>query len=160
MTAIRLRVGLIADTHGLLRPEVARAFAGVNLIVHAGDVGSSHVLDGLSRLAPTEAVSGNVDDRQDPLLPRHRTIPLGRLVLHVSHGDELGRPGPLALLSRYDADVLVFGHTHRAVVYHGDDGRLVINPGSAGPRRFSSLVTVALLTVDGHAVSAELVTLV
>ncbi len=160
MSAAPVLVGLIADTHGLLRPEVARVFAGVDLIVHAGDVGSRRVLDGLASIAPTEAVSGNVDDRQDPMLPRHRSIPVGDLVLHVSHGDELGHPNPDRLLSRYEGDILVFGHTHRGVVHRDPAGRLVINPGSAGPRRFSLPVTVALLTVDGAATRAELLTLV
>lgn len=160
MSERSLLVGLIADTHGLLRPEVAAAFAGVDLIVHAGDVGTGQVLAALAALAPTEAVSGNVDDRQNPMLPRHRSMPIGGLTLHVSHGDELGHPDPAGLLARYDADVLIFGHTHRALVHTDPAGRLVVNPGSAGPRRFSLPATVALLSVTGTDARARIVTLV
>jgi putative phosphoesterase len=143
-------VGLISDTHGLLRPEIATLFRGVELIVHAGDVGGAAVLRGLAAIARVEAVSGNVDDRHDPMLPQVRRIPLGALTLHVSHGDELGRPTPELLLSRYDADVIVFGHTHQAVMVRDPSGRLVVNPGSAGPRRFKLHPSVARLTVVGR----------
>lgn len=155
----RLVVGLISDTHGQFRPGVPRAFEGVDLIVHAGDVGSRAVLEALAAIAPVEAVSGNVDDRHDPMLPRERTIPLGGLTLHVSHGDELGSPKPDLLLKRYTADVLVYGHTHRSVILRGADGRLVINPGAAGPRRFDIEPSVARLTVEGRTASVEIVNL-
>jgi uncharacterized protein len=151
-------VGLIADTHGLLRPEIVTVFAGVDLIVHAGDVGAHDVLAGLTAIAPVEAVSGNVDDRHDPMLPRHRTIPLGAIILHVSHGNEVGSPTPELLLARYDADVIVFGHTHRALVRRVG-GRLVVNPGAAGPRRFKLQPSVARLTVVGRDVDVQIVAL-
>jgi putative phosphoesterase len=151
-------VGLIADTHGLLRPGVAAVFAGVDLIIHAGDVGGRDVLTKLAAIAPVEAVSGNVDDRHDPMLPRHRMVPLGAVVLHVSHGDEMGQPTAERLLARYDADVIVFGHTHRALV-HRAGRRLVINPGAAGPRRFKLQPSVARLTVAGREASVEIVPL-
>jgi putative phosphoesterase len=150
MTVAVRRVGLIADTHGQLRPSVATAFAGVTLIVHAGDVGGRGVLEALQAIAPVEAVSGNVDDRHDPRLPVERTIPVGDLALHVSHGDELGRPTPEALLARYSAEVIVYGHTHRAQHVRAANGRLVVNPGAAGPRRFDLVPSVAILTVTGR----------
>ncbi|HUR32698.1 MAG TPA: metallophosphoesterase family protein [Vicinamibacterales bacterium] len=150
MTARPVVVGLIADTHGQLRPEVAAIFAGVDLIVHAGDVGGPAVLRALAELARVEAVSGNVDDRHDPMLPRERTLPVGELTLHVSHGDELGSPTPEPLLSRYAADIIVFGHTHRALMVRSVDGRLVVNPGAAGPRRFNLAPSVAILTIIGR----------
>ena len=78
-------------------------FSGVDCIVHAGDVGDRAVLRALAAIAPVEAVSGNVDDRHDPSLPRARTLPVGGRTLHVSHGDELGSPTPDALLARYGA---------------------------------------------------------
>jgi putative phosphoesterase len=144
-------VGLIADTHGQLRSDVARHFEGVELIVHAGDVGGAAVLRGLEQVAPVLAVSGNVDDPDDPALPRERSVPVGSLMLHVSHGDELGRPTPRELLVRYDADLIVFGHTHRAVVVR-DSGRIVVNPGAAGPRRFNLMPSIAKVTIrDRHA---------
>lgn len=157
MTGTRV-IGLIADTHGQLRPAVALHFAGVDLIVHAGDVGSGAVLDGLRALAPVYAVSGNVDDRADPLLPRERTVSAGALTLHVSHGDELGRPRPDLLLARYDADILVFGHTHRPVV-HRSGGRLVVNPGAAGPRRFDIQPSIALVRVTGTDADVQIIPL-
>ena len=89
-----VRVGLMSDTHGLFRPSIGAVFAGVNLIVHAGDVGAAVVLDQLSSIAPTEAVFGNVDDARNPALAPSRTIPVGGLTLHVSHGHEFGSPNP------------------------------------------------------------------
>jgi len=152
-------VGLISDTHGRFRPEISQVFAGVDLIVHAGDVGGHGVLEALRALAPVEAVSGNVDDRHDPMLPRERSIPVGLLTLHVSHGDEMGSPKPHLLLARYSADVIVYGHTHMPLSHVADDGRFVINPGAAGPARFNIQPSVALLTIDGRSVSARFVTI-
>jgi len=151
-------VGLISDTHGLMRPEIAQIFDGVDLIVHAGDVGGRGVLDTLRQIAPTEAVYGNVDDPNDPSLARERTVPIGELTLHVSHGHELGRPTADLVLARYPGDVLVFGHTHRAVVER-QAGRLVVNPGAAGPRRFDVTPSVARLTVAGARIAVEIVPL-
>jgi uncharacterized protein len=150
-------VGLISDTHGLLRPAIAGIFSGVDLIVHAGDVGGRGVLAALRAMAPVEAVSGNVDDRHDPMLAPERSIPIGDLTLHVSHGDELGRPTPALLLARYDADIVVFGHTHRQLMVRTPGGRLVINPGAAGPRRFDIQPSVARLTVVGMSAEVEFI---
>ena len=159
MSQSRVQIGLIADTHGLFRPEVARIFAGVDLIVHAGDVGGAAVLRELAAIAPVEAVSGNVDDRFDPMLPLERTLPIGSLTLHVSHGDELGQPTPDRLLTRYAADILVYGHTHKALVVRDDRGRLVVNPGAAGPRRFKLEPSVGRLTVSGRDAEVEIIRL-
>ena len=158
MSAVPTFVGLISDTHGLLRPEVAVAFAGVDAIIHAGDVGGASVLAGLSAIAPTFAVSGNVDDRADPALLRSRTLSIGALTLHVSHGDECGHPTPGLLLARYDADILVFGHTHKALE-HRQGHRLVLNPGAAGPKRFSLPTTVMTLRVTDGMTEVRLLTL-
>jgi len=151
-------IGLISDTHGLVRPEIARVFEGVAVIVHAGDVGGRAVLEALARIAPVEAVYGNVDDPYDPALARERTLPVGGLMLHVSHGHELGRPTPSLVLARYAGDVLVFGHTHRALML-SSGARLVVNPGAAGPRRFDVQPSVARLTIAGGRASAEIVPL-
>ena len=159
MVRSTLVIGLIADTHGLLRPEVPLLFDGVDLIIHAGDVGGRLVLQQLSAIAPVEAVSGNVDDRFDPMLPRERSLPLHALTLHVSHGDELGRPTPEGLLARYDADILVYGHTHKALVVRDQRGRLVVNPGAAGPRRFHLEPSVAILKVTDRTADVEIVPL-
>src|SRR4029077_9872584 len=85
-------VGVISDTHGLLRPEVAAALAGVSLILHAGDVGGASVLAALGKIAPVDAVFGNVDDPHDPSLARERAMTVGGVSVHVSHGHELGSP--------------------------------------------------------------------
>jgi putative phosphoesterase len=155
----RTVIGVISDTHGLFRPEIRSIFAGVDLIVHAGDVGGASVLNELSKIAPVEAVFGNVDDSHDPMLARERSIPAGGLTIHVSHGHELGQPTAERVLERYRGDVLVFGHTHRAVIVRHSTGRLVINPGSAGPRRFSVEPSVALLTIANGIAEAAIVNL-
>jgi len=143
-------VGLISDTHGLLRPEVAAAFEGVQLILHAGDVGGAAVLDALAAIAPVEAVYGNVDDPHDPRLARERVVTVGGVTIHVRHGHELGRPTPELALARYRGDVVVFGHTHRAIVVRDGDNRIGMNPGAAGPRRFDLAASVARLTIAGE----------
>ena len=150
-------VGLISDTHGLMRPAVAGAFAGVDLILHAGDVGSGGVLEALNRMARVEAVFGNVDDPHDPALARERTITIDGCTIHVSHGHELGRPTPALALARYGADVVVFGHTHRAVLVESPDGRIAVNPGAAGPRRFDLTPSVARVTIVGGRPRVEIV---
>jgi len=144
-------VGLISDTHGLLRASVHGALNGVDLILHAGDVGGSEILDELRIIAPVQAVYGNTDSIGDPLLSQELIIPVGGLHIHVSHGHELGSPTPDKLLSSYPQDILVYGHTHQQLVTRAQ-GRLVVNPGAAGPKRFKLEPTVARLTIlDGKA---------
>jgi uncharacterized protein len=151
-------LGLISDTHGLVRPEVATALAGVEMILHAGDVGGPSVLEALNRIAPTEAVYGNVDDPHDPALARERVVSVGGVTIHVSHGHEIGSPTAEKLAARYAGDVLVFGHTHRAAVVRV--GRvLVVNPGAAGPRRFDLQPSVARLTVANGIAEVEIISL-
>jgi putative phosphoesterase len=152
-------VGVISDTHGLLRPAVVTVFAGVDLIIHAGDVGARAVLDRLSEIARVEAVYGNVDDPHDPSLARERTVTAGGLTIHVSHGHELGRPTAALALARYAADVVIFGHTHRSCVVRADDGRLGFNPGAAGPRRFDLQPSVARLTIADAVANVEIISL-
>ncbi len=141
-------VGLLSDTHGLLRTEVLAAFAGVDLILHAGDVGNLAILQSLSALAPTQAVYGNVDPRNGPLAAAIE-LQLESVRVHVSHGHETGSPTPATLAVRYDADVIVFGHTHRAVIQQVGSTQ-VINPGAAGPARFRLEPSVALLTLPAR----------
>jgi putative phosphoesterase len=145
-------IGLISDTHGLLRAAVHTAFAGVELILHAGDVGGDDILDELALIAPVVAVYGNTDDPHDPRLAETIERTIGGVRIHVSHGHELGAPTPARLLERYSADVIVYGHTHRQLVTQAADGRLVVNPGAAGARRFKLEPSVGRLTIrDGHA---------
>jgi hypothetical protein len=151
-------IGLISDTHGLIRPEALDALRGVELIVHAGDVGGRKVLAELRRLAPVRAVYGNVDDPQDPDLEDTIELDVEGLRVHVSHGHEMGIPTPDKLLTRYSAGVIVYGHTHRALV-HRAGPRLVVNPGAAGPRRFNLQPGVALLTVGSGAADVRMIAL-
>jgi putative phosphoesterase len=152
-------VGLISDTHGLVRPSVATVFAGVQLILHAGDVGGSAVLAALATIARVEAVYGNVDDPHDPALRAERVVTLGGVTIHVSHGHELSRPTPALALGRYRGDVVVFGHTHRALIVRDDANRTAVNPGSAGPKRFDLRPSVARLTIRGGEADVEIISL-
>jgi putative phosphoesterase len=142
-----MRIGLISDTHGLVRPEVFAALAGVARILHAGDVGGRAVLKELEAIAPVQAVYGNVDVPGDPYLEPALHLVVEERSIHVSHGHELGRPTTDKLLEQYDADILVFGHTHRALIERAGN-RLVINPGAAGPRRFDVKPSVAVLEIE------------
>jgi putative phosphoesterase len=150
-------IGLISDTHGLVRPGVFDALAGVELILHAGDVGRG-VLVELAAIAPVRAVYGNTDAPGDPELAESIELSSGGVSIHVSHGHELGRPTPERLLATYAADVLVYGHTHRQLVVRAD-GRLVVNPGAAGHRRFDLQPSVARLTIRDGAAEVELIEL-
>jgi putative phosphoesterase len=150
LTLSRVLVGLISDTHGLMRISALQALRGADLILHAGDVGCRDVLDALRTLAPVQAVYGNVDIRDGLLLDTFDTELLGRRI-HMSHGHELGSPTPERLVARYDADVVIYGHTHRALLKE-IGGTLVINPGAAGPARFGSKPSVALLSLPDNVV--------
>lgn len=136
-------IGLISDTHGLIRPEAIQALAGVDLILHAGDIGDPSVLDALRTIAPTHAVSGNVDAIDGTVAAAIDMVLEGTRV-HVSHGHEVGSPTPERLAARHAADVIIFGHTHKALV-RTVGGALVVNPGAAGARRFNLQPSVALL---------------
>lgn len=147
-------IGLISDTHGLLRSDVAAAFTDVDLILHAGDVGSLDVLIELRTLAPVRAVYGNVDDPWTPGLDETQWLTLEGWSLVVTHGHLLRRLTPDALLGHFDADIVVYGHTHRSLV-HRAAGRLVINPGAAGPRRFDVVPSVARLVLAPGSAEVE-----
>ena len=150
-------VGLISDTHSLLRAEALAALHGADLILHAGDVGTWAVLRELGTIAPVQAVVGNTDGPELALPPR-LGLTLDGVRVHVSHGHELGGPTPAKLVARYAADVIVYGHTHKPLIErHGTT--LVVNPGAAGPRRFSLKPSIALLTIEAGAAAATLVEL-
>ena len=151
-------IGLVSDTHGLVRPELHTVLAGVELILHAGDVGGDDVLDELKLIAPVLAVYGNTDMPGDPRLAAAIDQTFDDVSVHVSHGHEVGSPTPEKLLARYPAQVIVYGHTHRQLVSHAD-GRLVVNPGAAGARRFKLAPSVGLLRLDGDRVNVEIVEL-
>jgi uncharacterized protein len=143
-----VKVGLISDTHGTLRPGVFEALAGVEFILHAGDVGSPDILVELETIAPVQAVLGNTDiPGLWPGAEEEVVLELqGRRVVLV-HGHRLGSPTPQSLRSAYpDADLIVYGHTHRQRVDEVD-GCLVVNPGAAGPARFNLKPAVAIVTL-------------
>jgi putative phosphoesterase len=124
---------------------------GVELILHAGDVGGAAILDELRLIAPVKAVFGNTDPPDDPELSTELSLDVNGLRVHVSHGHEVGGPTPDKLAARYDADVVVYGHTHRPLVTRRD-ATLFVNPGAAGPKRFNISPSVGRLTiVDGRA---------
>lgn len=157
-----MRIGLIADTHGLLRNEVYAVFEGVDEIIHAGDVGDPSILGELEIIAPVQAVYGNVDgwEVREAL---GETLELERLGhrIAVIHGHQWGSPRPEQLAERYGGySVIVYGHTHQPLVTK-IAGALVVNPGSAGRRRFGLPVSAALLDLQaGRAPKARLVDLV
>ena len=143
------RIGLISDTHGRLRPAAVAALQGCDLILHAGDVGGPFVLEELRVVGPVHAVCGNIDDPHDPALSDRVDLNVDGCRIHVVHGHQDGSPTPEGLAARVAADVIVYGHTHRALVRQVG-ATLVVNPGSAGPSRFGLPATVGILTVgDG-----------
>jgi uncharacterized protein len=148
-------LGVISDTHGLVRPEAVAALAGVERIVHAGDIGNREVLDALARVAPVTAVRGNNDrGRWASDIPATEVVEIGGVSLYVLHD-----------LHELDLDpraagfaAVIAGHSHQPRVEERD-GVLFLNPGSAGPRRFKLPISLARLTVAGSRVSARLLTL-
>lgn len=144
-----MRIGLISDTHGKLRPQVFEVFRHVDLILHAGDVGPLDIITELEALAPVHAVMGNTDSWElQPRVKEQVELELeGKRVL-VVHGHQVGSPTASRLIAAYpSAEVIVYGHTHRQRV-DAVDGRLVVNPGAAGAARFDLKPAVALLTLN------------
>lgn len=150
------RIGLISDTHGLLRAGVHDALGGVEMILHAGDVGGDEILIELQTIAPVHAVSGNTDVPGQ--YDSEFTVSVGGRSIHVSHGHELGSPTPERLAARYPQDVLVYGHTHQQLVTRVGE-RLIINPGAAGQRRFNLKASVAVLTIAPAKMDVEIIAL-
>lgn len=151
-----IAIGLISDTHGLVRPEIFTALAGVSEILHAGDVGfaadGGDVLTELGAIAPIRAVYGNTDTPGRPDLHERLDVLIRGIRVVVTHGHELGSPTPEALVAAYPhAEVIVYGHTHKPMITRIGD-TLVVNPGAAGPRRFDLTPSVAQLHITrGHA---------
>jgi len=149
-------VGVISDTHGVLRPQAAQALRGVELIIHAGDIGHPRVLTALEEIAPVQAVRGNTDRGEWARgLPLSRLLEVGGARLYVLHElqalDQTFRPRP-------PFQAVIYGHSHQPRS-ECQDGVLYLNPGSAGPRRFTLPVTLALLRVQEGRLQAEVVNL-
>jgi putative phosphoesterase len=148
-----VEVGVISDTHGLLRPEAERALAGSHLIVHAGDIGSPEILERLSAIAPVTAVRGNIDTAPwARRLPAAEVLQAGSADVYILHD-----------LNRLDLDpraggfaAVISGHSHKPQEqWH--DGVLYFNPGAAGPRRFRLPVTIGRLRIENGNISSEIV---
>jgi putative phosphoesterase len=147
-----LRIGLISDTHGLLRPEATAFLDGSDHIVHAGDVGDPGILDALGAIAPVTAIRGNVDlDAWAARLPETQSVTIGGIRMHVVHDLKALAIDPRVARVR----VIVSGHSHQPAIAERH-GVLYVNPGSAGPRRFRLPIAVAELLVEGDAVSARI----
>ncbi len=153
-------IGLISDTHGLLRPEVFDALAGVSQIFHAGDVGPPDILTDLNAIAPVTAVCGNTDAPGRPDLRERIDVVVGGLRIIVTHGHELGSPNPNTLVKAYpEAKIIVYGHTHKQLVVKA--ARLVVvNPGAAGAQRFKIQPSVAKLYIKAGQADVEIIPLV
>jgi putative phosphoesterase len=156
-----MKVGILSDTHGLLRPELFEALDDVDHILHAGDIGSLDLLAELEALAPVTAVWGNTDGWDvRGRVPETAEVELGGVRVVVIHGHQLGSPTPAALAARYPAaGLVVFGHTHQPLIERVG-GVLAVNPGSVGPRRFKLPVSLALATIAEGSVDVRLQTLV
>jgi putative phosphoesterase len=154
-----VNVGLVSDTHGLLDPALGPLFRGVDLILHAGDVTGPDVLEGLARIAPVHAARGNNDvGAFGASLDEHVWVGLGAvraLVVHRIGTRKRLDPRVSRALERRPAQIVIYGHSHRPFV-HVLDGRLLVNPGSAGPRRFSLPRVAGLLRVSGTDVEVGL----
>jgi putative phosphoesterase len=145
-----MRLGIIADTHGLLRPEVFEVFREVDHILHAGDIGSLNLLTELEAIAPVTAVYGNCDGLDvRARVPEVVQARIEGLDFVLVHGDQLGSPTPDALHVAYpEAEVIVYGHTHRPLLTTVDVVVTVMNPGGAGPRRFDLPASVGIMELE------------
>ncbi|MDB6090785.1 MAG: hypothetical protein JWN85_3569 [Gammaproteobacteria bacterium] len=147
-----MKIGLISDTHGLLRPEALQALAGVQHIIHAGDIGGPEVIETLRGIAPVDAVRGNNDtDAWAAQYPPWLALKFDGVGIHVLHDLKELDGEPTAAGFR----VVIAGHSHKPGVVERD-GVLFVNPGSAGPRRFSLPVTIGYLTVEAGSARARI----
>jgi putative phosphoesterase len=149
-------VGVISDTHGLLRAEALTALSGVDHILHAGDVGNADILNTLRKIAPITAIRGNIDIHGDcAKLPATEAIELSNSFIYMLHAIDDIDVDPRAA----QINVVIYGHSHKPDLFERD-GVMYLNPGSAGPRRFSLPVTIALLRLEHSKASAEIIKLI
>ena len=156
-----IRIGVIADTHGLFDPVVRRHFTEVDHILHAGDIGKRSIIEQLGQIAPVTAVFGNIDDDEQGVFPSEAVIELAGRRIAIRHvlyeGGKLTRDGR-AFLDREQPDICIFGHTHQPKVeWFGKT--LLFNPGSAGPKRFSLPRGIGLLTILKEKILPKLIRL-
>lgn len=145
-----MRLGIISDTHGLLRPEVFEVFRGVDRILHAGDIGPPDILTELETIAPVLAVFGNTDGFDvRGRVPETIEIRIEGFDFLVVHGHQLGVPTPEGLAKRWPAaEVIIYGHTHKPLLTIVDQVVTVMNPGGAGPRRFDLPASVGIMELE------------
>ncbi len=142
------RIGVLSDTHGLLRPEVLSALSGCDAIIHGGDINQPEILEQLEKIAPVYVVRGNNDKEWAEHLPITLTFQIEQCRFFLVHNKKQV-PGDLTGI-----DAVIFGHSHKYFAQELE-GRLWLNPGSCGKRRFDQEITLAILTVDGSSLSAE-----
>jgi putative phosphoesterase len=148
-------LGVISDTHGLVRPEAVNALGGSDMIIHAGDIGMPEVLETLHAIAPVVAVRGNNDTGDwASILPETEVVEVGGVALYVLHDVKALDLDPVAA----GFHAVISGHSHRPAMAHRQ-GVLFLNPGSAGPRRFKLPVSVAQLIIRGGGIDAQLIKL-
>lgn len=145
-----MRLGIISDTHGLLRPQVYEVFREVDLILHAGDIGSPELLTELEAIAPVRAVFGNTDGFDvRHLVPEVVEDEIEGFKFVLIHGHQFPRATPEAINAAYpDAEVIIFGHTHRPLLTVVDEVVTVMNPGGAGARRFNLPASVGIMELE------------
>ncbi len=145
-----MRLGIISDTHGKLRPEVFEVFSEVDHILHAGDVGPADLITRLEALASVTAVYGNTDGLDvRGRVPRVAEIELDGFIVVVTHGDQFGSPNPQILHREFPtAEIIVYGHTHKPLLELVDKTVTVMNPGSAGAARFGSRPSVGIMELE------------
>ncbi|HEX8544848.1 MAG TPA: metallophosphoesterase family protein [Pseudomonas sp.] len=150
-----MKIGLISDTHGLLRPQALQALQGCTQLIHAGDIGAPEILAALRAIAPLTVVRGNndLDDAWASDVPHSAILRVGDIGIYVTH-----IPADIPQILPANINVVVTGHTHKPLIQHRD-GVLFINPGSAGPRRFKLPIAVGLLHIDGQEVHGQLIEL-
>lgn len=152
-----MEVGIISDTHGLVRPEVYQAFEGVDLILHAGDIGSYDVILELTPIAPVKAVAGNVDTDLLHRFEEKISFELASRAIHIQHiPQEI--PEEKSLAGDPINEIFIFGHSHKPMNQQVGTA-LYFNPGSAGPRRFKLPITVGRITLDKSKVTAKIISL-
>ncbi|QUH25630.1 metallophosphoesterase family protein [Serpentinicella alkaliphila] len=151
----KIKVAVISDTHGLVRPQLIEELAGCDLIIHAGDIGSNEVINELEKVAPVRAVRGNVDREEWCLkFPKSDVIELGDKYVYLIHNIEDLDIEPTA----GGFDIVIYGHSHKPSVEE-KKGVIYLNPGSVGPRRFNLPISYAILEVKKNSISQSLITI-
>ncbi len=150
---MKISIGIISDTHNLLRPEAIKVLVGSDIILHAGDIGSIDIIEQLKKIAPVHAIRGNIDKSPwSHSFPNTDVVKISGKYLYVLHNINDLDLDPVAA----GFDIVISGHSHEPSIKK-NNGVLYINPGSAGPRRFKLPVTIAELTIDNDDIKAEII---